>query len=347
MALVAGAGARAEATLRFETKDWIFTAPASLGTQDELELVGRSVQICHDEVVTLIGHRPRRPAKFRVVWVIDGKDGSYATPEGWVNHVPDRDSRFVSEEGRSSLEQRVAQDVCMGPHELVHVLTWESGAPSWAREGFATFADRVYEWSGWRCCSSPPPLEQSCDTKGYTLWGKRYPYRDLSPFRIDFASYSTAACLWIELHARAGFPAIRGLLAGMRARPPGSTGDFVAHHVNRVLNVDLRPVVLRYGFTRRELQAGPVPEIPGCTLVGSRRGDTIAGTAGADVVCGLAGDDRLWGASGRDVLDGGTGDDTINARDGRRDVVRGGDGRDTAQIDRELDHVADVEELLP
>jgi Ca2+-binding RTX toxin-like protein len=55
---------------------------------------------------------------------------------------------------------------------------------------------------------------------------------------------------------------------------------------------------------------------------------------GPDLLEGGAGDDMLFGGDGRDVLVGGSGRDRIHSRDGRRDVVRCGPGRDTVIADR-------------
>jgi hypothetical protein len=57
-ALAFGTSARADDTFRAETDDWILTAPAALGTQADLELNARGVQLCHDEIEKVIGHRP-------------------------------------------------------------------------------------------------------------------------------------------------------------------------------------------------------------------------------------------------------------------------------------------------
>jgi Tol biopolymer transport system component len=59
---------------------------------------------------------------------------------------------------------------------------------------------------------------------------------------------------------------------------------------------------------------------------------------------GTGGADRLAGTSGRDVLCGLAGDDVLLARDGVRDVVDGGPGRDRAVVDR-LDVVHSVESV--
>jgi Ca2+-binding RTX toxin-like protein len=51
------------------------------------------------------------------------------------------------------------------------------------------------------------------------------------------------------------------------------------------------------------------------------------------VIRGLAGDDSLCGGPGNDVLEGGAGMDRINVKDGKRDRVDCGPGRDTVTVD--------------
>ncbi len=80
--------------------------------------------------------------------------------------------------------------------------------------------------------------------------------------------------------------------------------------------------------------------------------DTVEGNAGDDVIAGGRGNDRISGGSGVDNIQGGSGRDTIHAgtgkdsvfagsgndsvstRDGSRDSVDCGTGRDTARVDR-------------
>jgi TolB protein len=87
-------------------------------------------------------------------------------------------------------------------------------------------------------------------------------------------------------------------------------------------------------------------------LDGTSLPDVIRGYAGGDVIRGYAGGDRLFGGtgpdridagSGADLVDGGTGTDRLlagpghdflRARDGWRDAVRCGPGRDLAVVDR-------------
>jgi Ca2+-binding RTX toxin-like protein len=78
-------------------------------------------------------------------------------------------------------------------------------------------------------------------------------------------------------------------------------------------------------------------------LVGGRGADVVRGSGGDDVIRGSRGPDALKGGddrdlvvggSGADVLDGGRGDDRLLARDGVRDIVRCGGGRDQVTADR-------------
>ena len=108
-----------------------------------------------------------------------------------------------------------------------------------------------------------------------------------------------------------------------------------------------------------------------CTIVGTSGKDLLVGTDGDDVICGRGGNDViqargghdlvrggsgsdtifgggerdiLVGGPGRDVLLGGAGADLIQARDRRRDAVRGGSGRDGAAMDK-IDRRISVESL--
>jgi hypothetical protein len=76
---------------------------------------------------------------------------------------------------------------------------------------------------------------------------------------------------------------------------------------------------------------------------GRRGHDCLLGGRGSDVIRGERGNDRLTGGRGRDVLvggpglnayDAGPGNDYVNARNGRRERVRCGRGRDRARVDR-------------
>jgi Ca2+-binding RTX toxin-like protein len=78
-------------------------------------------------------------------------------------------------------------------------------------------------------------------------------------------------------------------------------------------------------------------------LVGTRGRDVLYGLGGADTILGLAGNDLLDGGAGNDTLVGGPGRDTLfgrsgndvmSVRDGQRDRVSCGPGRDRVIADR-------------
>jgi Ca2+-binding RTX toxin-like protein len=72
--------------------------------------------------------------------------------------------------------------------------------------------------------------------------------------------------------------------------------------------------------------------------------DTLTGGEEQDTFFGGAGNDTMTGGGGNDLLDGQDGDDTLLARDGVGDLVRGGAGTDSAEIDKP-DIVVDVEKV--
>lgn len=91
--------------------------------------------------------------------------------------------------------------------------------------------------------------------------------------------------------------------------------------------------ILRRTFTR---------VADGCTTVGTNGRDALAGSsavdrifgrAGADTLRGGAGADSLDGGSGRDSIFGGSGDDVVRARDGERDTIDCGPGKDGVVAD--------------
>jgi Ca2+-binding RTX toxin-like protein len=100
-----------------------------------------------------------------------------------------------------------------------------------------------------------------------------------------------------------------------------------------------------------------------CTIDGTARADRLRGTAGNDVICGFGGgdtidgrgghdliygglgNDRITGGPGLDVLYGNAGRDRLSARDGKRDRLDGGAGRDNARVDRRRDRVRGVERV--
>lgn len=64
------------------------------------------------------------------------------------------------------------------------------------------------------------------------------------------------------------------------------------------------------------------------SLTGTAGGDLIQGRGGADRLFGLAGDDCLYGGAGNDALSGGGGNDKLDGGPGR-DKLTGGKGKDT------------------
>jgi hypothetical protein len=71
--------------------------------------------------------------------------------------------------------------------------------------------------------------------------------------------------------------------------------------------------------------------------------DRLFGGAGGDTLVGGAGGDRLRGDGGRDRLFGRGGADLLVARDGQRDTLDGGPGRDEGRLDGRLDRALSIE----
>jgi CSLREA domain-containing protein len=69
-------------------------------------------------------------------------------------------------------------------------------------------------------------------------------------------------------------------------------------------------------------------------LFGGAGKDSLNGGGGDDLLNGGAGDDRLSGGSGRNAYRGGAGRDTILARNGEKESVDCGAGKDRATVDR-------------
>jgi Tol biopolymer transport system component len=69
-------------------------------------------------------------------------------------------------------------------------------------------------------------------------------------------------------------------------------------------------------------------------LLGGPGNDRLRGGGGTDRLAGGPGDDLLDGGRADDRLDGGAGDDGFSARDGFRDTIRCGPGRDRVSADR-------------
>ena len=79
------------------------------------------------------------------------------------------------------------------------------------------------------------------------------------------------------------------------------------------------------------------------TLAGRGGDDLLLGKVGDDGLPGGEGEDELYGGAGRDVMLGGGRDDFLEARDGARDFVGCGAGRDVVSADTEGEVSADCE----
>jgi Ca2+-binding RTX toxin-like protein len=87
------------------------------------------------------------------------------------------------------------------------------------------------------------------------------------------------------------------------------------------------------------------PGIPMAVVArGGDGADTLTGADEPDTFFGGLGNDTLDTGAGADAVDGQDGNDTLLARDNGGDLVRGGLGTDSAQVDR-VDVVSDVEQL--
>jgi uncharacterized repeat protein (TIGR01451 family) len=71
-----------------------------------------------------------------------------------------------------------------------------------------------------------------------------------------------------------------------------------------------------------------------CWISGTDFNDELRGSRAGEEICGHGGADVVDGGGGRDRLLGGRGNDTILARDGERDTIDCGPGRDRAVVDR-------------
>jgi hypothetical protein len=105
----------------------------------------------------------------------------------------------------------------------------------------------------------------------------------------------------------------------------------------------------------RGIGADPLSRPCANVLPGTDGANDLRGTVGNDRLLGFGGNDRLRGAGGRDCLDGGhgndrllggEGDDRIRARDGERDFVDCGKGRDIVMVDA-IDVVKRCETVKP
>jgi Ca2+-binding RTX toxin-like protein len=86
-----------------------------------------------------------------------------------------------------------------------------------------------------------------------------------------------------------------------------------------------------FGFDARDLIRGRGGN--DC-LIGGKGNDRLDGHGGGDRLTGGRGRDVLVGSRGHNAYDAGPGKDYVNARNGRRELIRCGGGRDRARTDR-------------
>ena len=118
---------------------------------------------------------------------------------------------------------------------------------------------------------------------------------------------------------------------------------------SRLATSTLLLLVLACAVVLSPLSAGTSAYKP---ITGTSKPNVLRGTSGPDLIRGLAGADRIFGyrgndkllgglgndvlvgGAGRDRIEGGPGNDRINSRDGVRDSVACGPGRDTVLKDK-------------
>lgn len=101
--------------------------------------------------------------------------------------------------------------------------------------------------------------------------------------------------------------------------------------VNNLAGTGIKSVVAD-GGTGNDTISGEGQTTKGVSLVGlgGDGDDTLTGGAGNDVLSGGSGNDTLSGGKGLDVLSGDDGDDTLDGgKDGKKDILIGGAGKDT------------------
>ena len=248
------------------------------------------------------------------------------------------------------LKMSVARADGTGVRKLTSGLDRQA-SPAWSPDGvrIAFISDRGDSFDIWSIRPDGTGTQRlTADPEDETLpvWapdGQRIAF-----VRETGESYGEAA-LWL-MGGEGGFERLIGADAHAFSQPAWSPDG------KRIVFASGREC-LRWGLYVVRLGGTNQPRITNpCRFVGTARNDKLKGSQFLDFLVGLAGDDVLRGGKGRDtitggpgrdVLEGGDGGDTIIARDGRRDVVRGGEDKDSARVDRGLDVVSGVEKLLP
>ena len=163
-----------------------------------------------------------------------------------------------------------------------------------------------------------------------------FPILALDDFRLDWGRVA-------DLDALAALPPCVLQLPAGGHKLLGSAGDDVLYGSGGAdLLLGEGGADLIWGYSGNDRIAGGA----GSDAIDAGSGnDTVYGGDGPDGLFGRAGNDRLTGGPDTDKIVGGPGNDVILARDGARDTIACGPGRDRVQADP-IDHVgADCEQV--
>jgi hypothetical protein len=159
---------------------------------------------------------------------------------------------------------------------------------------------------------------------------------------LDFLQPSTSSVIRFSLNAGAVGAKV------VAAQVTQSQTDSAAADSSAYVSLDVREPVTATPAAGSTGSVGTLTKI----ITGNERANTLNGSAGRDILRGLGGNDRLFGrggvdrlfggrgsdrlvgGTGRDTIEGGPGNDLVESRDGVRDVIRCGTGRDTVIADR-------------
>ena len=159
---------------------------------------------------------------------------------------------------------------------------------------------------------------------------------------VDFLPPSTSAVIRFSLNAGAVGAKV------IAARVTQSQTDTAAGDSSASVSLDVRAPVTATPAAGSTGSVGTQTKV----ITGNERANTLNGSPGRDILRGLGGNDRLFGragadrlyggrgsdrlvgGTGRDTIEGGAGNDLVESRDGARDVIRCGPGRDTVVADR-------------
>jgi hypothetical protein len=155
----------------------------------------------------------------------------------------------------------------------------------------------------------------------YSYEWQRCPATSTACTRIPSATRETYTLVTADVGKR-----IRLLVAADNAAGSAEAQSPISQKVTATAPVGKKIV----GKAKSErLNGGAGPD----TIHGNGGNDRISGGAGADKLYGDAGNDTITGGAGRDAMFGGSGNDTIQAKDGERDTIDCGSGRDSVVAD--------------